>query len=51
MPEPRTIEDEEQAVKQLRFQQQCFISMYWDSFAEANKNHTYSVPSERLCLS
>ena len=41
MPEPRTIEDEEQAVKQLRFQQQCFLSMYWDTFAEANKNHTY----------
>lgn len=40
-PPPKTIENEERAIEQLRFQQQCFLSMYWDTFAQANQGHTY----------
>ena len=40
-PAPRTIENDERAIEQLRFQQQCFLSMYWDTFAQANQGHTY----------
>ena len=40
-PAPQTIENEDRAIEQLRFQQQCFLSMYWDTFAQANQGHTY----------